>query len=86
MSYISSSVMPTAAGIERVGLAAHVDVAHVAAHRGELLEHRVDRCDVAGGEQLGEVLDRDPQRVDRGEQVALVLGVLAGLRDDVDDG
>ena len=46
---------------------------------------RVDRRDVAGGEQLGEVLDRDPQRVDGGEQVALVLGVLAGLRDDVDD-
>ena len=69
-----------------VGVAAHVDVAHVAAHGGELLEHGVDRADVAGREQLGEVLDRDPQRVDRGEEVALVLGVLPGLRDDVDDG
>ena len=68
--------MPTAAGIERVGLAAEVDVAHVRAHRGELLQHRVDRRRVAGGEQLGEVLDRDPQRVDRGEQVAAVLGVV----------
>ena len=77
--------MPTAAGIDGVGLAAQVDVAHVGAHRGELAQHRVDRRDVAGGEQLGEVLDRDPQRVDGGEQVARVLGVVAGVLDDVDD-
>ena len=39
---------------------------------------------VAGGEQLGEVLDRDAQRVDGGEQVAVVLGVVPGVADDVD--
>ncbi|GAA3601581.1 hypothetical protein GCM10022235_86550 [Kribbella ginsengisoli] len=67
-----------------VRVATQVDVAQVAAHRGELLEHGVDRRDVPGGEQLGEVLDRDPERVDRREEISLVLGIFSGLGDDVD--
>ena len=78
--------MPTAAGIEPSGVASHVDVAHVGAHRGQLLQHPVDGGHVAGGEQLGQVFDRDPQGVDGGEQVGRVLGVVAGVLHDVDHG
>ena len=76
---------PDGGGDLVAGVAPEVDVAHVGAHRGELLEHPVDRLDVAGGEQVGEVLDRDAQRVDRPEEVVDVLGVVAGVLDDVDD-
>ena len=85
MSYMSSSVMPTASRDAAVRVAAEVDVAHVRAHRGELAQDEVDRLYVACGEQLGQVLDRDPQCVDGGEQVLPLLRVLAGLLDDVHD-
>jgi len=45
----------------------------------------IDRSGVPGGEQPSEVLDRDPQPVDGGEQVLPTLTVLAGLADRVDD-
>ena len=51
--------------------------AHVRAHRRESLQHAADDVLVAGGEQVREVLDRDPQLVDRREDV---VGVGIGAR------
>src|SRR5690606_6324860 len=68
-----------------VGFAAVVDVAHVGAHGGQPAQHGVDGGGVAGGEQLGQVVDGDAQGVDGGEEGAVVLRVPAGVTDRVDD-
>jgi hypothetical protein len=45
-------------------------------HRGQPVQHRPDLLDVAGGEQVGEVFERDPQVVDRAEDV-VGIGLVA---------
>ena len=77
---------PDRAGDALVALVVEVDAAHVGAHGGETPESMIDGCDVAGGEQLGQVADRDAELVDRREQRARVFAVVAGARDDIDDG
>jgi hypothetical protein len=68
----------------RLGFAAQVNVAHVGVHRRQPLQHTGDHVGVTGGERLGQVLDRDAQRVQRAEQVAQVLPVVPVAADRVD--
>src|SRR5690606_19375013 len=69
-----------------VGVVAEVDVARVGAHGGQAAQDAFDGGGVAGGEQAGEVFERDAHLGDRGEQGASVLAVVAGGGHDVDDG
>jgi hypothetical protein len=50
----------------------------VGTHRGESVKDPADRFGIARGEELGEVFDGDAQGVDRAEQVACCLAVVAG--------
>ena len=54
--------MPTVADIALVVLAEHLALSHVAAHRRQAAQHVADHLAVAGREQVGEVVDRDPHR------------------------
>ncbi|COW21619.1 Uncharacterised protein [Mycobacterium tuberculosis] len=67
-----------------LGLPAQVDVAHVAAHRRQPPQHARDHLGVARGEQLGQIGNRNPQCVQRAEQIAQVLPVVPVAADRVD--
>ena len=71
---------PDPAGKLLVDLAEDLALAHVGAHRREPVQDGADDVDVAGGEQVGDVLERDPQVVDRAEDVVGVGLVAVGLQ------
>ena len=69
----------------RIRLAAQISLAAEAAHGGKPFQRQPYRFGVAGGEQVGEVVDGDPQLVDRGEDVVGV-GVRAVALDEAHHG
>ena len=69
-----------------VALLAKIDPAHVGPHRGQDAQAVLDRLGITRGEHLGEVFHRDPQLVDRSEEVVLVLAVSTRGAHGVDHG
>ena len=61
------------------------DVPQERPHRGQGGEHALHLSGVTGGEQLGQILQRDPQLVDRAEQDVGALRVVPLVTEEVDD-
>ena len=70
---------PDPGGERLVDLADHLALAHVGAHGGQPVQDAAHDLGVARREQVGQVLERDPQVIDRAEDVVGVGLVAVGL-------